>query len=372
MGSAFVYLEQVSLANFRNYVAAELDPAPEGITLLQGDNGAGKTNILEAIGYAATLRSFRGAPTGALVRSGDQQAVVRARANREGRNVLVEIELNLVGKDKARLNRQAVRRNEDLLGALLTTVFSPDDIEIVKGGPQSRREYMDDLLAALHPRYGATRAELERVLRQRNALLRSANGVLRQGMAPTLDVWDTKLAAVGEDIAEARGSLVVSLQPEVGSAYNRLSATGERTEPGPVALRYERSWEGPLVNALQESRVDDLRRGVTTVGPQRDDLYLGLAGMAARLQASQGEQRSVALALRLGGHALVTERQGSSPVLLLDDIFSELDPGRSAALAGCLPPGQALLTAAGAVPPGLPVSRCARVHHGSVGSCEQR
>ena len=361
-----MYLEQLNLGNYRNYVEAEFNPAPEGITLLAGDNGAGKTNILEAIGYAAMLRSFRGAPGGALVRSGQDQAVVRARANREGRNVLVEIELNLAGKDKVRLNRQPVRRSEEFLGSVLATVFSPDDVEIVKGGPQFRREYIDDLLVALKPRFAAVRAELERVLRQRNALLRSAGGALRPGMGPTLDVWDTKLAAVGEEIAEARATLAQSLRPGVSSAYVYLAGGTAPMGEGTVALRYERGWDGPLLKALQDGRGDDVRRGVTTTGPQRDDLYLGLAGMAARVQASQGEQRSLALALRLGGHALVTERQGSSPLLLLDDIFSELDPGRCAALARCLPPGQALLTAAGAVPSGLPVRRVAHIRDGVV------
>ena len=165
-----MYIEHISLTDFRNYAAAELGPAPEGITLLQGPNGAGKTNILEAIGYMAALRSFRGAPAGALVRAGQPQAVLRATANREGRSVLVEIELNVAGKDRIRLNRQLVRRSEDLFGTLLATVFSPDDIAIVKGGPQARRDYMDDLLAALHAKHGAARAELERVLKQRNAV----------------------------------------------------------------------------------------------------------------------------------------------------------------------------------------------------------
>jgi DNA replication and repair protein RecF len=361
-----VYIEQVSLSNFRNYVTAELEPAPEGITLLLGDNGAGKTNILEAIFYVATLRSFRGAPTTAMVRAGTAQAVLRAKARREARNVLVEIEINVVGKDKIRLNRQPVRRNEELFGTLLATVFSPDDIEIVKGSPQSRRDFLDDLLVALHPKHRAAQVELERVLRQRNALLRSAGGSLRPGMASTLDVWDAKFAAVGEEIAEDRASLVVSLQPEVDQAYQQLSGRGAGVGPGPVALRYEQSWQGRLLGALHGARGDDLRRGVTTVGPQRDDLYLGIAGLAARVQASQGEQRSLALALRLGGHSLVSERQGTSPVLLLDDIFSELDPSRSAALSACLPPGQAVLTAAGQVPPGLPVARSARARAGAV------
>jgi DNA replication and repair protein RecF len=360
-----VFVEQVSLTDFRNYVAAELQPAREGVTLLQGENGAGKTNLLEAVAYLATLRSFRGAPAGLLVRSGQQQAVLRAHADRAGRSLLVEAELNLSGRDRFRLNRQPLRRNDDVLGSVLVTVFSPDDIEVVKGGPQLRRDYLDDLLVSLRPKHHAARAELERVLKQRNALLRSANGMLRPNVEGVLDVWDAKLASAGEVVAQEREALVINLRPEVDQAYSRLSTGGVGTA-GVVDLVYERSWDGPLLEALHASRAEDLRRAVTSVGPQRDDLVISVRGLAARAQASQGEQRSVALALRLGGHALVTDRQGTSPVLLLDDVFSELDPSRCAALASCLPEGQTLLTAAGPVPAALPVVKRAQVRAGVV------
>jgi DNA replication and repair protein RecF len=360
-----VYLEHLSVSNFRNYVAAELQPAPQGVTLLQGDNGAGKTNLLEAVGYFATLRSFRGAPTTSLVRSGTEQAVLRARANRQGRALLIEAEVNVSGRDKVLLNRQPLRRIDELLGAVLVTVFSPDDIEVVKGAPQSRRQYLDEILVALHPKHNAAHVELERILKQRNALLRSAAGTLRGSMSSTLDVWDSKLADVGEGIAEARESLVASLQDESDEAYLKLSAAPSPSG-GVVRLRYERSWEGSLLAALGGARNEDVRRGVTSIGPQRDDLFLAIEGMAARTQASQGEQRSLALALRLGGHSLVTARQSSSPVLLLDDVFSELDPHRSAALAACLPEGQTLLTSAGPVPEGLPVAQHALVRDGTL------
>jgi DNA replication and repair protein RecF len=360
-----VFVEQITIINFRNYVLAELSPASHGVTLLQGENGAGKTNLLEAVAYFATLRSFRGAPAGSLIRAGQQQAVLRARADRAGRNLLVEAELNLAGRDRFRLNRQPLRRNDDVLGSMLATIFSPDDIEVIKGGPQLRRDYLDDLLVSLRPKHQATRAELERVLKQRNALLRSASGVLRPNLAGVLDVWDTKLASVGEGLAQERESLVSHLRPQVDLAYARLSNAGE-AHGAIVGLSYERSWSGPLLEALYASRGEDVRRAVTSVGPQRDDLVISVHGLAARTQASQGEQRSVALALRLGGHALVTERQGTSPVLLLDDVFSELDPGRCAALASCLPEGQTLLTTAGPVPSGLPVVQRARVCDGVI------
>ena len=293
-----MYVEQVALTDFRNYVSAELQPAREGVTLLQGENGSGKTNLLEAVAYFATLHSFRGAPAGLLVRSGQQQAVLRAHADRAGRSLLVEAELNLAGRDRFRLNRQPLRRNDDVLGSVLVTVFSPDDIEVIKGGPQLRRDYLDDLLVSLRPKHHAARAELERVLKQRNALLRSSNGVLRPNVGGVLDVWDAKLASAGEVVAQERETLVTNLRPEVDQAYSRLS-TGRVGTAGVVDLVYERSWDGPLLDALRASRAEDLRRAVTSVGPQRDDLVISVHGLAARTQASQGEQRSVALALRL-------------------------------------------------------------------------
>ena len=306
-----MYVEQVALTDFRNYVSAELQPAREGVTLLQGENGSGKTNLLEAVAYFATLRSFRGAPAGLLVRSGQQQAVLRAHADRAGRSLLVEAELNLAGRDRFRLNRQPLRRNDDVLGSVLVTVFSPDDIDVVKGGPQLRRDYLDDLAVSLRPKHHAARAELERVLKQRNALLRSSNGVLRPNVAGVLDVWDAKLASAGEVVAQERETLVANLRPEVDQAYSRLS-TGRVGTAGVVDLFYERSWAGPLLDALHASRAEDLRRAVTLWAP-RDDLVISVHGLAGAGQASQGEQRSVALALRLGGHPLVTDRQGTSP-----------------------------------------------------------
>jgi len=325
--------------------------------VIAGENGEGKTNLLEAVGYLATLRSFRGAPGEALIRSGAAQAVVRADGAREGRRVLIEAELRPSGRDRVQVNRQALRRTRDLLGALQVTVFAPDDLRLIKGGPQERRELLDDLLVALHPRHDAARVEVERVLRQRGALLRSAAGHIRpsEDVLTTLDVWDTKLADAGTALVRAREGLVEALGPRCNEAYHELGLAAESRGRAVIRFDYRRSWSGGLLDALREARIDDLRRGVSTVGPHRDDLAIDLGGLPARTHASQGEQRSLALALRLSGHRIVTDRIGSSPILLLDDVFSELDPLRAAALLRVLPPGQTLLTSAGAVPEGAEV-----------------
>ncbi|MDA8063285.1 MAG: DNA replication/repair protein RecF [Actinomycetota bacterium] len=355
-------LAHLWLVDFRNYALGELAP-PNGLTVVVGSNGEGKTNLLEAIGYLATLRSFRGAPGDALVREGAPFAVVRAEVRREGRAVLVEAELRRIGRDRVQLNGRPLRRARDLLGALQVTVFSPDDLELVKGGPSGRRRYLDDLLVALHPRHDLTQTELDRVLRQRNALLRSARGRATPDVLSTLDVWDVELASAGEALVRARRGLTAALEPIVSQAYRRL-AEGSQAGGAGVGLEYVTSWEGRLADALRAARAEDLRRGLSTVGPHRDDLVSRIGGMPSRTHASQGEQRSLALSLRLGGHELVTERIGSSPVLLLDDVFSELDPGRSSALLQALPLGQTLLSTTTEAPPGSTPDLVVRVDRG--------
>jgi len=374
-----VHLEHLWLTDFRSYREAEFTPAPAGITVVTGANGEGKTNLIEAIGYLATLRSLRGSPAEAMVRQGSETeyGIVRADGQREGRRVLVEAELHAAGRDRVRLGGQPLRRSRDLLGAFQVTVFLPDDLALVKGGPQARRTYLDDLLVALHPRHDATIAEVDRVLKQRNALLKSANsgsggagrrdpGALPEDVKVTLDVWDAKLAAAGEDLVRARTGLVQALEPLVGQSYRRLAVGVAHRGRDAVSLSYQQSWTGRLLEALQDSRTNDLRRGVTSVGPHRDDMDLGIGGLPARTHASQGEQRSLALALRLAGHRLVADRIGSSPILLLDDVFSELDAVRSDALLSCLPSGQAVVTTAGDLPPGADVQARFRVEDGKL------
>ena len=326
-----------------------------------GDNGAGKTNLLEAIGYLATLASFRGVGNDALVRSGAAQAVVRGEGERQGRALLIEAEIRATGRGRVTVNRQPLRRAADLAGTLRVSVFSPDDLDLVKGGPTGRRRYLDDALASLHPRNAAARRDFERVLRQRNALLQQSGGRLTDDIASTLEVWDARLVETGEALGKARAELVAQLDPAVAKSYAQVSETGVAT------VSYEAPWRTQgLSQALHVARRDELRRGVSLVGPHRDDLMLTVNRMPARTHASQGEQRSLALALRLAAHDVVTEQVGEPPLLLLDDVFSELDPARSAALVASLPAGQAVLTTAGHLPAGVAPERTIQLTNGRI------
>jgi DNA replication and repair protein RecF len=354
-------LDRVWLTDLRSYASAEIELAP-GLTALLGDNGQGKTNVLEAISWLATMASFRGAPTEALIRQGASTAVIRAEGEREGRTILIEAELVASGRNRVQVNRQPLKRARDLLGVLRVSVFAPDDLDLVKGGPTERRRYLDDALVASHPRYDALRGEVDKVLKQRNALLKGAGGRLDEGAAFTLDVWDAKLVESGGRLAEARQHLLDRLRPVLSETYDAVA-----NKPADIEATYVAEWAGlGLAEALAASRKDDVRRGVSTVGPHRDDIELRIGGMPARTHASQGEQRSLALALRLAAHHVITEVTGSAPILLLDDVFSELDPDRSDALLANLPVGQTLLTSASGLPPKANPERILEVRDGRI------
>jgi len=355
-------LRRISLTDFRSYSSVTLAPA-DGLTVVVGANGEGKTNLLEAIGYLATLSSFRGAPGDALVRQGALAAVIRADVeDADARPALVEAELRLAGRDRVLVNKQPLRRARDLLGTVRVTVFSPDDLALVKGGPAERRSYLDATLVACAPKHDATLADLDRILRQRNALLKSAGGRLDADAAFTLDVFDAKLVETGERLGTARAALIEKLEPVVAKAYDTVAS-----DAASVTVTYDARWRGDgLAARLASSRAEDVRRGVTTIGPHRDDVVLTINGMPARTHASQGEQRSLSLALRLGAHELVTEHARSAPILLLDDVFSELDPDRSVALLRALPAGQSLLTTAGVLPQGLEPEQVVTVRDGRI------
>jgi DNA replication and repair protein RecF len=357
-----VWVRRLELVDFRNYehVAIELGP---GLTAVVGANGQGKSNLVEAIAYLPTRESFRGAPPAALVREGCREAIVRAEVVQlDGREVTIECVLAPGGRDRVLVNKQRPRRTSELLDVVRTTVFAPDDLALLKEGPAVRRRFLDSTLVALHPRLDADRRDLERILRHKATLLKQVAGRLDDDAALTLDVWNTKLTDVGETVGRARADLVDALAPEVSRAYGDLVPAG-----GEVQLEYDPPWRRTgLADALAAARAEEVRRQVCLVGPHRDDLDVVLDGLPSRTHASQGEQRTLALALRLAAHRLVTARAGSAPVLLLDDVFSELDPVRSAALLHHLPPGQVVLTTAGPLPELARPERVLRVEQGKL------
>jgi len=351
------------LTDFRCFAEAEFQPDPEGLTVLRGPNGAGKTSVLEAVGWLATQRSIRGAPRDVLPRTGSDRAVVRAEAASGGRAVLIEAEVPVTGTAHTQVNRQPVRRRSELSEALNVTVFSPNDLDLVQAGPAVRREYLDDVLVARHARLDALVTDVERILRQRSAVLRQAGGRPDSAIAATLDVWDARLGESGTALAIERESLAIELTTPACRAYEKLAGVAD-----PVTMNYRRSWEGDLVAALRATRPDDVRRQHTSVGPHRDDLELLIGTRPTRTHASQGEQRCVALSMRLATHELRRGDLPEPPVLLLDDVFSELDAQRAAALVELLPPGQVLLTTAVDPPPVVQPGRVVEVAAGTLSS----
>ena len=352
-------LDRVEVQNFRSYRRARFDLAP-GLTVLVGANGSGKTNVLEAVGYLARLSSFRGSPPEALVRlpnpdvetgSGDDGeggvgvAVIRGFGEDGPRRIEIETEIAVGRRNRTLVNKQPLARAGELARSFSVSVFSPDDLILVKGGPAERRGYLDELIGRLHPRNDAVLGEFDRILRQRNALLKQSGGRLDASAALTLDVWDDKLASVGELVARLRSDLVDRLGPMVERAYGEIA-----DRPTLVSLATKPSWTGRLADALAAGRTSDVRRGVSLLGPHRDDVEALIERRPSRTHASQGEQRTLSLSFRLAGHRLVAEELESTPLLLLDDVFSELDPVRSDALIRHLPAGQAVLATAGALP----------------------
>jgi DNA replication and repair protein RecF len=358
-----VHLAGLWLTDFRCYREAEIRLMP-GVTVISGANAQGKTSLLEAVAWAATGASFRGVPDAALVRTGCDVAILRAEVVDGARVQLLEAEIRATGRNRVQVNRQALKRAQDRAELVRVTVFSPDDLQLVKGGPAGRRDYLDDLLVAAAPRYAAVRADYDRVLRQRNALLR--HGIRNEDDKSTLEVFNTQLARAGAEITRGRLRMLERLTPLVADAYRELAGTDTVADAA-----YESAWftvvdhlESSLLAALRERRKAELERGVTLTGPHRDEWRLRVDELDSRSHSSQGEQRTLALALRLAGHRLVTEVLGTPPVLLLDDVFSELDNHRSAALLTHLDAGQTLVTTAGAVPPGLNAEQLLRVDAG--------
>ncbi|MEZ0106294.1 DNA replication and repair protein RecF [Catenulispora sp. EB89] len=338
----------LSLADFRSYASLEI-ALGGGVTAFVGPNGQGKTNLVEAIGYIATLDSHRVATDQPLVRFGAPRAIVRANVEREGRTQLVEIELNPGGANRARLNRNPVPRPREILGVLRTVLFAPEDLALVKGDPGERRRFLDELLVLRWPRFAGVRADYDRVLKQRNTLLRTAAMARRNKTSgpnlTTLDAWDHHLALAGAELVAARLALISALSPLVDKCYVEIAEGGATrigyrstvaAEPDPtVAVLTEQ-----FMTALGEARANELDRGITLVGPHRDEMVLELTSssgenMPARGYASHGESWSYALALRLAAYDLLRSdgSEGGEPVLILDDVFAELDAKRRRRLA---------------------------------------
>ena len=357
-----MYLSDLSLVDFRSYSEVEL-ALQSGVTAFIGANGQGKTNLVEAIGYLAGLASHRVAQDAPLVRLGAERAVIRGTVVRDNRSTLVEIEITPGKTNRARINRAPVPRPREVLGLVRSVLFAPEDLALVKGDPAERRRFLDDLLVARAPRLAGTRADYDRVLRQRNALLKSASAAVRASRGGiesldlrTLDVWDTHLARSGADLLAARLELVEILRPLVAKSYDAVAdgiATGEarldyRSSLGPdVELSPDRDLlMAAIIEATARFRRDEIDRGLSLFGPHRDDLVLGLGAMPAKGFASQGEAWSFALALKLASFDLL-RANGDDPILLLDDVFAELDVGRRDRLARLVGEAeQVLVTAA--------------------------
>ena len=363
-----MYVRHLSLVDFRSWTTAEWPLLP-GANVLIGRNGAGKTNLVEALGYLATLSSHRVAGDAPLIARGSERAVVRAAVVSEGRELLLEVEITAGRANRARINRAPVTRARDILGVLRTVLFAPEDLALVRGDPSERRRFLDEVLIMRTPRLAGAKSDYDRVLKQRSALLKSAGPRRARTGADmsTLDVWDEHLAATGAILLHARLGLVEELTPHVGAAYADLAPTSE-----PIDLQYRSSLGealpddrdiGPLHDALLAEmtrlRQQELDRGVCLVGPHRDDLELRLGPGPAKGYASHGESWSLALALRLGAFSLLRS-DGVDPVLVLDDVFAELDTSRRDRLADLVADAdQVLITAAvpGDVPAALSGSR---------------
>jgi DNA replication and repair protein RecF len=367
-----MHVRHLSLVDFRSYTVAELALEP-GPSVFVGPNGHGKTNLVEAIGYVATLGSHRVAHDAPLVRAGAERAIVRTAVVQSGRELIVELEIVPGRANRARLNRAPVARPREVLGALRTVLFAPEDLALVRGDPSERRKFLDDLLVSRHPRYAGVRSDYDRVLKQRNALLKTAGSARRAGSSGdlrTLDVWDNHLAEHGAALLAGRLELVAAISPYVVKAYDAVSRG-----KGPAVISYKPSWvdaedaEVPaadrevlgarLLAALARSRQQEVDRGTTLVGPHRDDLVLTLGDLPAKGYASHGESWSYALALRLASYDLLTA-DGGEPVLILDDVFAELDSQRRERLAELVSRAeQVLVTAAvaGDVPEALQGAR---------------
>lgn len=363
-----MYVRHLALTDFRSWPAVDV-PLQRGVNVLVGRNGTGKTNLMEALGYLATLGSHRVATDAPLVRAGCARSILRAAVVSGDRELLLEMEIARDRRNTARINRAPLTRPRDLLGVLRTVLFAPEDLALVRGDPTERRRFLDEVLMMRAPRLAGVKADYDRVLKQRNALLKSAGAARRTGDLSTLDAWDEHLVAAGAELIHARLALVAQLRPPVSTAYADVAGADQvvdlvyrSTVPlgpdpdsaaGTIAVPDRAALAEAMLAELGRMRGKELERGICLVGPHRDDLELQLGGAPAKGYASHGESWSFALALRLASFTLLRS-DGVDPVLILDDVFAELDSGRRGRLAGLVAGAeQVLITAAvGADVPG--------------------
>ena len=323
-------VSRLALTDYRNYRAADVAFAP-GANLLVGRNGQGKTNMVESLVWIATGSSHRVPTDVALIRAGEERAIVRCTVTNDARAFQLDVELNLRGANRAQANGQNVRIR-DLPRYLQAVLFSPEDLQLVRADPGGRRRFLDDLSVMRAPRLAGVHSDLDRVLKQRNSLLKSARSArMRPDDLTTLDVWDGRLVELGLEVMRTRRALVADLAPHVDDAY-RLVAGDEHEARIQLVTNVPDTAE-EYAALLAERRRDELERGVSLVGPHRDDLELHLNDLLARHYASHGESWSLALALRLASAELLRDGSGGDPVMILDDVFAELDAGRRQRLA---------------------------------------
>jgi len=355
-----MWVKEVRLADFRSYEQVEVTLTP-GITTFVGANGQGKTNLVEAIGYASVLASHRVATDAPLVRLGAERAVIGIDVVKDDRSTLLELELNPGRANRARLNRSPVSRPRELVGLVRTVLFAPEDLALVKGDPSDRRRFVDDLLVQRSPRMQGVKVDYDRVLKQRNALLRSvaSRGGGGQDVMSTLEVWDEQLAVAGAELIAARVALIDDLRPYLTSAYELIAGGADAVSAADVHLDYQSGlgpgvdisadrgvWHEQLLEGIRLRRREELARGITLVGPQRDDLMIRLGASPAKGFASHGESWSIALALRFAALDAM-QSDGDDPVLILDDVFAELDTARRSRLTSrAVGTTQVLITAA--------------------------
>lgn len=357
-----MFVRHLGLRDFRSWAHADLELQP-GRTVFVGPNGYGKTNLVEALWYSSALSSHRVATDAPLIRTGASRAVVSTIVVNDGRECAVDLEIAAGRANKARLNRAPVRSPRAVVGVLRAVLFAPEDLALVRGDPADRRRYLDDLATVRRPRIAAVRADYDKVLRQRTALLKTVAAARyrgERGGADSLEVWDGHLAGHGAELMAARMELVAELAPEVQKAYGLLAPGARSAAIGYRASIDAGSVDGCDVGALADEllarmaarRDAELERGVCLVGPHRDDLELRLGDQPAKGFASHGESWSVALALRLAAYELL-RADGGDPVLLLDDVFAELDQARRNALAAAAASAEQVLMTA-AVPEDIP------------------